>query len=92
MNHDVPSRGNLLSVQSQNFAQPAPDAVAPDRAAQRFLDAPAKPAEIEAIGANENSELAARPAPSLAIDGVVFSAAHHAAFARQTERRRVRLA
>jgi len=78
-------------VQPQNFAQPSPDAVALDCAAQRFLDAPAKSAEIEAIRANENGELAARPAPTPAIDGVVFGAAHHAAFARQAERRRIRL-
>ena len=54
MNHDVPSRGNLLSMQSHNFAQPAPDAIAPHRGAQRLLDAPAEPAEIEAIGAKKS--------------------------------------
>jgi hypothetical protein len=50
MNHNIPSWGDLLSMQSQNFAEAAPDSVAPDRATQRLFDAPAEPADFEAIG------------------------------------------
>jgi hypothetical protein len=50
MNHNIPSGGNLLSVQSKNFAKAAPDSVAPDRVTQRLFNAPAKPADFEAIG------------------------------------------
>jgi len=50
MNHNVPSRGNLLSMQPYDFADAAPYAVALHRAAQRLLDAPAEPADVEAIG------------------------------------------
>ena len=92
MNHDVPSRGDLLSVQSKNFAEPAADAVAPDRAAQRLFDAPAEPAEIEAIGAKKNRELAARPPAAFAIHRVVFGAAQQAAGAGKIEPRRIRRA
>jgi hypothetical protein len=79
-------------VQPENFAEPAPDAIAADRAAQRLFDAPAEPAETEAIGAKKSGELAAGPALAVAIDGVVFGAAHQAAGARQTEPLRIRLA
>ncbi|HTA52999.1 MAG TPA: hypothetical protein VK757_09435, partial [Candidatus Acidoferrum sp.] len=65
-------------MKPENLAQPSPDAVTPDGTAQRLLDAPAEPAQLEAIGAYENSELAARTAPALAIHGVVFGAARHA--------------
>jgi len=92
MNDDVPSRSDLLSVQSYNFAEPAADAVAPDRAAQRLFDAPAEPAEIEAIGAKKSRELAARPLPALAIHRVVFDAAQQAAVAGKTELRPIRRA
>jgi len=74
-------------VQPDDFAQPAPDAIPPDRAAQRLLDAPAEPAEIEAIGAEKHGELAARPPPSVSVYRVVFGAAHQAAGARKTQPR-----
>ena len=86
MNHHVPSRGNLLSVQSHNFAQPPPDAIAPHRPAQRLLDAPAEPAAFEAIGAKKNGELAARPPPPVAIHRVVFRAVHQPAAPRKSSR------
>ena len=86
MNHNVPSRGDLLSVQSYGFAQPAPDAIALHRASQRLFDAPAEPADAEAIGAKKNSELAARPPAPFAIHRVVFNAMHQPAGARQIER------
>jgi len=90
MNYNVPSRGNLLSVQPENLAEPAANAVAPDRVAQRLFDAPAKAAESEAIGAKKNRELAARPAAGVAIHGVVFDAAHETAGAGKIEPRRIR--
>jgi len=74
MNHDIPSRSDLLSVQPYNFAEPAADSVAPDSAAQRLLNAPAKPAAIQAIGAKKNGKLAARPPPSALIHRIEFGA------------------
>jgi hypothetical protein len=50
MNHNIPSWGDLLSVQSQHFAEASPDSVAPDRVTQRLFDAPAEPTVFEAIG------------------------------------------
>ncbi|MGC2733134.1 MAG: hypothetical protein WA212_04485 [Candidatus Acidiferrales bacterium] len=50
MNHNIPSWGNLLSVQSQYFAEASPDSVAPDRVPQRLFYAPAESAACEAIG------------------------------------------
>jgi len=58
MNHNVPSRENLLAVQPYDFAKTAPDAIAYDGSAQRFLDAPSKTAAFEAIRSEENGELA----------------------------------
>jgi hypothetical protein len=92
MNYDVPSWGNLLSVQPENLAEPAANAVAPDSAAQRLFNAPTETAESEAIGAKKNSELAARPAAGVAVHGVVFDAAHETAGAGKIEPRRIRLA
>ena len=92
VNHNVPSRGNLLSVQPQNFAEPAPDAIAPDRGAQRLFDAPAEPADVEAIGAKKNGEFAAGLAASRLVHRVIFRAAHQPAGARKTQPRRVRRA
>jgi hypothetical protein len=92
MYDNVPSRSDLLSVQPQYFAGAAPDAVAPDRAAQRLLDAPAEPADVEAIGAKKNHELAARPPAPIAIDRVEFGAAHQAQGARKIKPRRFRRA
>jgi len=90
MNHDVPSRRDLLSVQPYNFAEPAANAVAPDSAAQRLLDAPAKPAAIQAIGAKKNGELAARSPPSSLIHRIVFDTAQQAAGTGKIETRRIR--
>jgi len=90
MNHDVPSRSNLPSVQPYNLAEPAANSVAPDSAAQRLLDAPAEPAEIQAIGAKKNGELAARSSPSALIDRVEFGAAQQSAGTGEIETRRIR--
>jgi hypothetical protein len=79
-------------VQPQNFAEPPPNAIAPDRIAQRLFDAPAKPADVEAIGAEKNSELAAGLAASHFIYRIIFRAANQAAGARKSEPRRVRRA
>jgi hypothetical protein len=37
-------------MQPYDFADAAPYAVTPNRAAQRLFDAPAEPADVEAIG------------------------------------------
>jgi hypothetical protein len=92
VNYYVPSWGNLLSVQPQNFAEPAPDTIAPHRSAQRLLDAPAEPAEIQAIGAKKSGELAARSSSTLAIYGIVFSATHQSAGAGKIKLRFIRRA
>jgi hypothetical protein len=92
MNHNVPSWRNLLSVQSYDFADSATDAVALYRAPQRFLDAPTKPAFIEAIGAKKNGKFSARPAAALAIYSVILRPAHQASGARKIMPRRVRRA
>jgi len=77
-------------MQPYNLAEPAPDAVAPDRAAQRLLDAPAEPAELQAIGAKKNGELAARSSPSALIDRVELGAAQQSAGTGKTETRRIK--
>ena len=69
-------------MQSYNFAQPAPNAVTPHGAAKRFLDAPAKTAAFQSIGAEKNGELAAAAALPVSINRVVFGAAQQTAFAR----------
>jgi hypothetical protein len=92
MNHNVPSRSNLLAVQPHDFADSPPDAVPLHRAAQRLFDAPAEPADAEPIGAKKNGELAARPPPRITIHRVVFGAAHQAAGAGKSQFRRVRRA
>src|ERR1700722_14173466 len=75
VNYDVPSGGNLLSVQPQNFAEPPPNAIAPDRGAQRLFNAPAEPADVEAIGAEKNSEFAAGLAAYRFVHPALFSTA-----------------
>ena len=90
MNHDVPSRSNLLSVQPYNFAEPAADSVAPDSAAQRLLDAPAEPAAIQSIGAKKNGELATRPPPCALIHRIELGAVQQAAGTGKFETRRIR--
>ena len=92
VNYDVPSGGNLLSVQPQNFAEPPPNAIAPDRGAQRLFDAPAEPADVEAIGAEKNSEFAAGLAASRFIYRVILRTADQPAIARKPQPRRVRRA
>ena len=90
MNDYVPSRGDLLLVQPNDFTNAAPDAISPHRSAQCFLDAPSEPAEVQAIGAEKNRELPAwLPAP-FAIHRVIFSAAHQTARPGQTQPRQVR--
>jgi len=79
MNYDVPSRSDLLSVQPNDFAQPSANAIAPHGAAQSLLDAPAEPAELQAIGAKKNGEFAARSPPAVAVHRVVLDAAQQSA-------------
>ena len=92
MYHDVPSQFDLLTVQSQNFAQSAPDSVAPHGSAQRFFDAPPESADVEAIGSKKYRKFAAGPAAPLAIHRVVFPALHQSAGARNSPTRCLRRA
>ena len=92
VNHNIPSWGNLLSMQPYNFPYPAPDAVAPHRGSQRLFDAPAEAADALTVGADENSELAARPAAPFAIHRIVLAAAHQSTGARKWERWRIKRA
>jgi hypothetical protein len=77
-------------MQPYNFAEPAANAVAPDSAAQRLLDAPAEPAEIQAIGAKKNGEFAARSPPATLVHRIVLGAAQQAAGTGKIETRRIR--
>jgi hypothetical protein len=92
MNHDVPSWGNLLSMQSDYFAEPAPDAVTSNSAAQCLFDAPAEPADAEAIRSKEDRKLATRFAAAAAIYSVIFNATHQSADTGKLESRRIRRA
>jgi hypothetical protein len=79
-------------VQPYDFANPAPDAVAPDCGSQGLFDAPTESADVLAIGADENGELAARPPAPFAIDRIVIFAVNQAAGARKIKRGSLRLA
>src|SRR5215469_16536786 len=97
VNHDVPSCGYLAPVAANHFAQTPPDAVAHHRAAERLLNADAKAALWQFVGAQENCEVGTRAAPSGAVHGVKLAAPHqprltrkrHTFFARRTGHRRV---
>jgi len=90
MNDDIPSRGNLLSLEPHDLAKSASDTIAPDCAAQRLLDAPTEAAVSEAIRAKKNGELAACSPPAVPIHRIVFGAAHQTAGARKIEPRHIR--
>jgi hypothetical protein len=75
MNDDIPSRGNLLSVEPHDLAKPAPDTIAPDCAAQRLLHAPPEAAVSKAIGAKKNGEFTACSSPAVPVHRIVFGAA-----------------
>lgn len=66
-------------MQPYDFAEPPPDAVAPDGRAQRFLNAPAESANIEAIRTKKNREFTNHSAPPLPIHCVILGASHKAA-------------
>jgi len=90
MNDDIPSRGNLLSVEPYDLTKSAPDTIAADCAAQRLLDAPTEAAVSEAIGTKKNRELAACSPPAVPVHRVVFGAAHQTAGTRKIEPRPIR--
>ena len=77
-------------MQPYNFPQPPANAVTPDSAAQRFFDAPAKPAVLQAIRAEENREFPARAAAPFAVYRIVLRAAKQAAIAWKAARRIIR--
>jgi len=85
MNDDIPSRGNLLSVEPHNLAKPAPDTIAPDCAAQRLLDAPTEAAVSETIRAKKDGEFAACSPPTVPVHRMVFGAVHQTAGTRKIE-------
>lgn len=92
MNYNVPSRSNLLSMQSYNFPQPAPYAVSPHGISQTLFDAPAESAQIKIIRTKECGKLTAGAPPPLAIYRVVFGAVHQTTRARKAEPRPIRRA
>src|SRR5690348_3341475 len=57
VNHDVPSRGYLSPMAAHDLPQAPPDTIAHHRAAQRLLDADAKAALRQSIGAKEHCEV-----------------------------------
>ena len=57
MNHDVPARGNLRPMTTQNLTNSPPHPVAHHRPAESLLDAESKPAQRQSIGAKENGEV-----------------------------------
>jgi len=69
-------------VAAHDFAQTPPDSIAHYRAAQGFLDAKAKPALRQFVGAEENSEVGCRTALSGAVNRIKFAAPHQPRFAR----------
>lgn len=79
-------------MQSYDFANPAANAVAPDSGAQGLFDAPTETADLLTIGAEENGELAARPAAPFAINRVVLFAVNQTAGARKIKRCSLKLA
>lgn len=79
-------------MQPYDFAYPAADAVAPDSGAQGLLDAPTEAADVLAIGADENGELATRSPAPFAIDRIVIFAVNQTAGARKIKRCSLRLA
>lgn len=56
MNYNVPSRGNLLAMQPQNFSHAPANAVAHDGGTELALYAQTEPAHIAAIGPKKNQE------------------------------------
>jgi len=65
------------------LAQAPPDPIAHYRAAQSFLDAEAKTALRQFVGAKENCKVGTRTALSGPVDGIKFSAPHQPRFARK---------
>src|SRR2546429_3629040 len=86
VNYDVPSHGYLPPVAAHDFAHAPPDAVAHHRAAERFLNADAKAALRQFVGAKDNCEVGARAAPSGAVDSVKFAAPPKPRLARKRHR------
>src|SRR6266513_1354635 len=78
---DVPSCGYLQPVAAHHLAQAPPDTITHYRATQGLLDAEAKTALRQFVGAKKNCEVGTRTARSGAVDGIKFSAPHQPRFA-----------
>jgi hypothetical protein len=70
---------------AHDLTQAPPDTITHRRAAQRFLDAEAKTALRQFVGAEENSEVGTRTAFSGAVDSIKFSAPHKPRLARKLQ-------
>jgi hypothetical protein len=68
---------------AHDLADAPPDAIAHDRAAERFLDAEAETALRQLVGAKKNSKVGTRAAFSCAINGIEFAAPHQPRVARE---------
>jgi hypothetical protein len=82
MDDDVPSRGNLLPVQSRKLAQTPPDSIAHNRTAKGFLDAEAKPALRQIVRFYKSCEVGTRASLAGAIDGIKLRLRCQPRFAR----------
>src|SRR2546422_9740476 len=71
------------SVAAHDLSQAPPDTITHSRAAQGLLDAEAKTALRQFVGAKKNCEVGTRAALSGAVDGIKFSAPHQPRFARK---------
>src|SRR6267154_2773229 len=83
VNDDVPSCGYLQPVAAHCLAQTPPDPIAHYCTAQGLLDAEAKTALRQFVGAKENCEVGTRTALSGAVDSIKLSAPHQPRLARK---------
>ena len=83
MYYDVPSRRNLLPMQSQNFSHATANAIAHHRRSQRLLHAHAETTALKSVLPSKNREIAGGAPAALAINGVKFRPPHQPPFARQ---------
>src|SRR5690348_161314 len=83
MYHHVPSRDNLLAMQSQRLSDAPSDSVPRHGVAQRFLHAHPEPRFLASVGSQENYECWTRPSPPPAVDGLELRAPHQPPFVRQ---------
>src|SRR5260370_549307 len=83
VNDDVPSCGYLQPVAAHHLAQAPPDTIAHYCAAKSLLDAEAKTALRQFVGAEENCEVGTRTALSGPVDSINLSRPPQPRFARK---------